>query len=81
MVPTLFVYQLSLVVLVCVFLMLCWLWPNAAASPHQPDRANHAIPTQALQGTQTVCWPASATAVRPVCARSHTGPRAASGAT
>src|SRR5215475_14436485 len=36
MVPPLFVYQLGLVVLVCVFLMLCWLWPNAAASPHQP---------------------------------------------
>jgi IS1 family transposase len=36
MVPTLFVYQLSLVVLVCVFLMLCWLWPNDAASPHPP---------------------------------------------
>ncbi|HEV8716388.1 MAG TPA: hypothetical protein VGX03_26650 [Candidatus Binatia bacterium] len=36
MVPTLFFYQLGLVVLVCVFLMLCWLWPNAAASPHQP---------------------------------------------
>ena len=33
---TLFVYQLSLVVLVCVFLMLCWLWPNDAASSHQP---------------------------------------------
>ena len=36
MVPTLFFYQLGLVVLVCVFLMLCWLWPNDAASPHQP---------------------------------------------
>src|SRR5215510_1501967 len=36
MVATLFFYQLGLVVLVCVFLMLCWLWPNAAASPHQP---------------------------------------------
>jgi hypothetical protein len=24
------------VALVCVFLMLCWLWPNDAASPHQP---------------------------------------------
>ena len=35
-VPTLFFYQLGLVVLVCVFLMLCWLWPNDAASPHQP---------------------------------------------
>jgi transposase-like protein/IS1 family transposase len=22
--------------LVCVFLMMCWLWPNDAASPHQP---------------------------------------------
>ena len=36
MVPTLFFYQLGLVALVCVFLMLCWLWPNDAASPHQP---------------------------------------------
>jgi len=36
MVPTLLFYQLGLVALVCVFLMLCWLWPNAAASPHQP---------------------------------------------
>src|SRR5262245_65906074 len=36
MVPTLFVYQLGLVALVCVFLMLCGLWPNDAASPHQP---------------------------------------------
>jgi hypothetical protein len=37
MVPTLFFSQLSLVALVCVFLMLCWLWPNDAASPHQPS--------------------------------------------
>jgi transposase-like protein len=36
MVPTLFFYQLGLVALGCVFLMLCWLWPNDAASPHQP---------------------------------------------
>jgi hypothetical protein len=36
MVPTLFFYHLGLVALGCVFLMLCWLWPNAAASPHQP---------------------------------------------
>jgi IS1 family transposase len=36
MVPTLFFYQLGLVVLGCVFLMLCWLWPNDATSPHQP---------------------------------------------
>jgi hypothetical protein len=36
MVPTLFFYQLGLVALVYVFLMLCWLWPNDAASPHQP---------------------------------------------
>jgi IS1 family transposase len=36
MVPPLFFYQLGLVALVCVFLMLCWLWPNDAASPHQP---------------------------------------------
>ena len=36
MVPTLFFYQLGLVALGCVFLMLCWLWPNDAASPRQP---------------------------------------------
>jgi len=36
MVPPLFFYQLGLVALVCVFLMLCWLWPNDAASPDQP---------------------------------------------
>ena len=36
MVPPLFFYQLGLVALVCVFLMLCGLWPNDAASPHQP---------------------------------------------
>jgi IS1 family transposase len=41
MVPTLFCYQLGLVALVYVFLMLCWLWPNDAASPHQPS-----VPTQ-----------------------------------
>jgi len=36
MVPTLFFYQLGLVALGCVFLLLCWLWPNDAASPRQP---------------------------------------------
>ena len=41
MVSPLFFYQLGLVALVCVFLMLCWLWPNDAASPHQPI-----VPTQ-----------------------------------
>jgi IS1 family transposase len=41
MVPTLFFYHLGLVALVYVFLMLCWLWPNDAASPHQPI-----VPTQ-----------------------------------
>src|SRR6266851_5318577 len=34
--------------------------------PSPADRANHAIPTQALPGTPTVCWPDPATAVRPV---------------
>ena len=34
--PPSFLYQFGLVALVCVFLMLCWLWPNDAASPHQP---------------------------------------------
>jgi hypothetical protein len=36
MVPILFFYQLGLVALLYVFLMLCWLWPNAAAAPRQP---------------------------------------------
>jgi hypothetical protein len=36
MVPTLVFSQLGLVALVCVFLMLCWLGLNDAASPHQP---------------------------------------------
>jgi len=36
-----FFYQLGLVALMYVFLLLCWLWPNAAASAHQPI-----VPTQ-----------------------------------
>jgi hypothetical protein len=36
MIPILFFYQLGLVVLVYVFLMLCWLWPNDTAAPRQP---------------------------------------------
>ena len=36
MVPTLFFYQLGLVALLYVFLLLCWLWPTAAAAPRQP---------------------------------------------
>ena len=36
MVPTLFFYQLGLVALVWFFLMLYWLWPNAAAARRQP---------------------------------------------
>ncbi|HEY5871440.1 MAG TPA: hypothetical protein VI542_38690, partial [Candidatus Tectomicrobia bacterium] len=36
MVPTLFFYQLGLVALGCVFLLLCLLWPNDAASSRQP---------------------------------------------
>jgi IS1 family transposase len=36
MVPTLFFYQLGLVALIYVFLLLCWLWPTAAAAPRQP---------------------------------------------
>jgi len=35
MIPTLFFYQLGLVVLVYVFLMLCWLWPNDPTAPRQ----------------------------------------------
>ncbi len=36
MVPTLFFYHLGLVALMCVFLMLCCLWPNGVAAPRQP---------------------------------------------
>ncbi len=36
MVPILFFYQLGLVTLMYVFLLLCWLWPNATAAPRQP---------------------------------------------
>ena len=36
MVPTLFFYQLGLVALIYVFLLLCGLWPTAAAAPRQP---------------------------------------------
>src|SRR4029453_10379362 len=36
MIPILFFYQLGLGVLVYVFLMLCWLWPNDTAAPRQP---------------------------------------------
>jgi IS1 family transposase len=36
MVPTLFFYHLGLVALVCVFLMLCWLWPDNAIAHRQP---------------------------------------------
>jgi hypothetical protein len=35
MIPILLFYQLALVVLVYVFLMLCWLWPNDPAAPRQ----------------------------------------------
>src|SRR5215510_3151786 len=35
MIPILFFYQLGLVVLVYLFLMLCWLWPNDPAVPRQ----------------------------------------------
>ena len=34
MVPTLFVYELGLIALVWLFLMLCWLGPNAAVRMH-----------------------------------------------
>jgi hypothetical protein len=48
MVPTLLFYQLGLVALVCVFLMLCGLWPNDAASPHQPI-----VPTKPSRRTRS----------------------------
>lgn len=46
MVSTLFFCQLGLVALVCVFLMLCWLWPDdvmaqrQSIAPSKPPRRN-----------------------------------------
>jgi hypothetical protein len=36
MVPTLFFYELALVILVWLFLMLYWLWPNNSAAGRRP---------------------------------------------
>jgi IS1 family transposase len=65
MVPTLFVYQLGLVALVCVFLMLCGLWPNAAASPHQPL----VPPKPSRRKRSTEPKPFAGLTQRPPCAR------------
>src|SRR5438128_6436072 len=64
MVPTLFFYQLGLVALVCVFLMLCGLWPNDTASPHQPI-----VPTKPDRRTRsTEPKPVAGLTQRPPCA-------------
>jgi len=64
MVPTLFFYQLGLVALGCVFLMLCWLWPNDAASPHQPI----VPPTPSRRTRSTEPKPFAGLTQRPLCA-------------
>ena len=48
MVPTLFFYHLGLVALVCVFLMLCALGPNHAATRRQPI-----VPPKPLRRTRS----------------------------
>jgi len=56
MVPTLFFYQLGLVALVCIFLMLCCLRPNNAATslqailPIKPPRQKRSKSPQAFAG-------------------------------
>src|SRR5262249_16546700 len=64
MVPTLFFYQLGLVALVCVFLTLCWLWPNDPTSPHQPI-----VPTTPSRRTRSIePKPFAGLTQRPPCA-------------
>ena len=64
MIPILFFYQLGLVALGCVFLLLCWLWPNDAASPHQPI-----VPTTASRRKRsTEPTPFAGLTQRPPCA-------------
>ena len=64
MVPTLLFYQLGLVALGCVFLMLCWLWPNDTASPHQP-----CVPTKPSRRTRSKePKPFASLTQRPPCA-------------
>jgi hypothetical protein len=48
--------------------------------PSAADRATHTSPTQTLHRAHPGRWPAPATAVRPVGARSHPCPRAPAGA-
>src|SRR5262249_35719413 len=64
MIPTLFFYQLGLVALGCVFLMLCGLWPNDTASPHQPI----VPPTPARRKRSTEPKPFAGLTRRPQCA-------------
>jgi IS1 family transposase len=65
MVPTLFFYQLGLVALVCVFLLLCGLWSNDAASPQQPI-----VPTTpSRRKRSTEPKPFAGLTQRPSCAR------------
>jgi hypothetical protein len=64
MVPTLFFSQLGLVALGCIFLRLCWLWPNAATSPQQPI----VPPTPARRKRSTAPTPGAGLPQRPPCA-------------
>jgi hypothetical protein len=58
MVPTLFVYELGLIALVWLFLMLCWLGPNAAvqrqpSAPLRPPRRARSSAPQVFAGLTT----------------------------
>jgi IS1 family transposase len=58
MVPTLFFYELGLIALVWLFLMLCWLGPNAAVhrqpiAPSQPPRRTRSPAPKAFAGLTT----------------------------
>jgi hypothetical protein len=57
-VPTLFFYELGLIALVWLFLMLCWLGPNAAVrrqpiAPSQPPRRKRSTAPKAFAGLTT----------------------------
>jgi IS1 family transposase len=58
MVPTLFFYELGLIALVWLFLMLCWLGPNAAVrcqpiAPSQPPQRKRSPAPKAFAGLTT----------------------------
>jgi hypothetical protein len=59
MVPTLFFYELGLIALVWLFLLLCWLGPNATAvwrqpiAPSKPLRRKRSTVPKAFAGLTT----------------------------